>query len=165
MSIFNLLLSLSPFFYLSYFYFFVKKKYNKSISWDISQGLKCYSCKSHLNSFEDLVMEAMLKNKSLDELKGEKLCTPCIRDEKINLVSNNLFSILESRYKRFIILNYKKFMLISISLIILFLVLDIFVRINGFRIFFYTGQTLQLIYWYSFIYRWKITSIKKPNQD
>lgn len=164
MVIFNFVLSMTPFFYLAYFYFYVKKKYDKGITFDISHGMKCYSCKSDIKTFDEIIEESLRKNKKMEDIKGEKLCTSCTRDEKLNLISGNLLSTIRYKYEKFLVTKYNKFIFIFMFLIMTFLILDIFLKMDGFRLFFYLGQLIQLFYWYSFVKRWKLTSIKKPNQ-
>lgn len=168
MEIFNLLLSFSPFFYILYWIFTIKRV-SENISYDINSGYKCYTCKKDIDSFDNRMDRAFKNNLNISELESLNVatrCKSCERDIKLNQLTkpfgfrykliSNLDSFLISKK------NYRKFILISLFTIISFSLLDIIFR--EVKVFFYLGQLFQLIYWLLFIRSYKLTSLKKPNQ-
>ena len=165
-SIFNLLLSISPFIYLAYFYLYIKKKTNKSIEWNLKKGLVCYGCKEDLRSFDDLIKESMKNGISFDEIKEEPMvCTSCSRDSKLDEINGKKITKYKLKYKKFLITGFNKFIWIWLATIVLSLILDgiltFTIEDNKIRVFFYIGQIMQAFYWFSFIEKWKLTTIKE----
>lgn len=165
-----MLISLVPFIYMAYFYFFVKKKWTENINFDLSYGMRCYCCKDRMLTTEDLAKSMMSSNKSMDDIKGLKLCEACERDEQLNKIFDkgrySWSNKSDSKFKRLLISEkYNRLTFIFLSLMIGCMVIDIFdiIYIEGnIRIFFLLGQIFQLSFWYILIKRWKYTAIKKP---
>lgn len=158
-----MLISIIPFFYMAYFYFFVKKKWTKNINFDLSYGMKCYCCKDEIYTMEEFAKNIMVYNKNIEDSKGLKMCNACERDEQLNKIFNEKS---DSKFKRLLISEkYNRLTFIFLGLMVGFMVIDIFdiIYIEGnIRVFFILGQLAQLSFWYILIKRWKYTSIKKP---
>jgi hypothetical protein len=146
-----MLISILPFIYMCYFYFSVKKKYNKDISFDITYGMRCYSCKSEISNLE--AAGGVLK-----------LCDSCERDEQINKVFGRRSSV---KLKKLLVSDKYVRLILTFSLPMIFFmaldILDIFFITDNIRIFFILGQLSQLGFWIIWIKRWKYTAIKNPN--
>jgi hypothetical protein len=154
-----MLISILPFIYMGYFYFSVKKKYNKNISFDITYGMRCYSCKSEISNLEDLA-------KKMFDSKVLKLCDSCERDEQINKVFDRRSSV---KLKKLLVSDkYVRLTSTFLFTMIFFMaldILDIFFIDENIRIFFILGQLSQLGFWIILIKRWKYTAIKKPQSE
>jgi hypothetical protein len=162
---FILLLSITPLIYLIYYWFLTRK--SETISHDIINGYKCYSCKKDIDSFDNRVTKLgyTLSIEEYDELSKPTCCISCKRENKLNQVTKPLgfrYKIISDLDEFLVSDGYKKSIFILLSIIMFCLILDIIFR-EG-RIFFYLGQSIQLFYWILFIRRTKLTSIKKPNQ-
>lgn len=167
MDLFNLLLSLSPIFYILYWIIIIKKK-SESISYDINNGYKCYTCKKNIDSFDERVEKlgkSIMTNEDFEKLNTPTRCKSCERDIRLNHLTKPFgfrYKLIADLDKFLISKGYRKFMFISLFIIVSCLLLDIIFR-DG-RVFFYLGQLAQLIYWILFIRSYKLTTIKKPNQ-
>lgn len=165
---FNLLLSISPLLYMLYWFLSTRKSEN--ISYDIKMGYKCYVCKSDIDSFDNR-MNQLGKNIMTKEhylsLNKPVCCKPCKRENKLNQLTKRFgfrYKIIADLDRFLLSEKYQKFIWISLSIIVSFLILDLFL-LREWRPFFYIGQSIQLIYWIFFIRRQKLTTIKKPNQN
>lgn len=158
-SVISTLYSIVPFIFIVYYFLQMRKR--KNILSDISMGLKCYSCKSNIISYESFINSKMPIT-NLSDLKGEpNLCLSCQRDSKIDLVFNNNKI---TKFDKFLISEkYSIYQRILLSLIIAFVIIDflfkIFLQINYFS---FLSPTLNIIFWYFMIKRMKLTTIKKP---
>lgn len=160
-SLISTLYSIVPFIFIVYYFLQMRKR--ESILSDINMGLKCYSCKSDIISYEDFIISNMKPPvTNLDDLKGEpSICLSCERDSKINLLFNNSKI---SKFDKFLISEkYSTYQRILLSLIVAFVVIDIFFKfwpkINYFS---FVSPTLNIVFWYFMIKRMKLTTIKKP---
>lgn len=163
---FNILLSLSPTIYMLYWFFKIRKK-SESINCDINSGYKCYGCKKDLDSFEDRVsriVQGGLSVSDLEKLDKPIRCKSCERDIKLNHLTKKFgfrYKLMANIDKFLISGKYERFIWISLSIIMSYLILDMFF-LREWRVFFYLGQLCQLIYWMLFIRRYKLTTIKNP---
>lgn len=158
-----MLISIIPFFYMAYFYFFVKKKWSENISFDLSYGMRCYCCKDEISTMEDLAKNMFNSKKSMEDAKELKLCDACKRNEQLNKIFNKKS---DSKFKRLLISDkYNRLTAIFLILMVSCMaidVLDIIYIEDNIRYFFLLGQIFQLIFWYILVKRWKYTAIKKP---
>jgi hypothetical protein len=172
------LISLSTLLLIGVFYFLNKKNKNrKNISFDVKQGIRCYSCKEEIFDESNIQTDIQRETQRLNRLhsayarlmldsKSEDIhmCTSCNRDNQIE----GLF------HKRFISLNsIKKFLYSRKSNIILWiytfimittLVLDIIdytSHKDSLRIFFYIYNSTIFLYWGILFYRSKLEYIDK----
>jgi hypothetical protein len=158
-----MLISLVPFIYMAYFYFFVKKKWTENINFDLSYGMRCYCCKDRMLTTEELAKSMFSSDKSMEDTKGLKLCEACERDEQLNKIFDKKS---DSKFKRLLISEkYNRLTTIFLVLMVSCIAIDILdiIYIEGnIRYFFLLGQVFQLSFWYILIKRWKYTAIKKP---
>jgi len=158
-----MLISLVPFIYMAYFYFFVKKKWTENINFDLSYGMRCYCCKDRMLTTEELAKSMFSSDKSMEDAKGLKLCEACERDEQLNKIFDKKS---DSKFKRLLISEkYNRLTTIFLVLMVSCIAIDILdiIYIEGnIRYFFLLGQVFQLSFWYILIKRWKYTAIKKP---
>lgn len=160
-SLLSTIYSLVPFFLIGYYLFQMKKR--KNLQSDITMGLKCYSCKEDIMSYQDFILENINthQNINLSDLEGNpKICQSCERDNRINI----LFGRKTNKLNRFLIshkyLIYQKYLLIFMFF---FIFIDISFRIFlDIKYFSFLSPTINLIFWYFMIKRMKITTIKKP---
>ena len=140
---------LTPFLFIIY-HFFSKRK-RLSISYDISYGLKCYSCKGDL---EDIT----------PKIKNIKICKICNRDEKLNSLSNKININL---IKRFLLSEISdKVQNIFLLLSIIFIFIDaLLIYKYDIRWFWIFNSISNLIFWSIFFLRYYITTIKKPSNN
>lgn len=163
-SLLSTLYSLVPFLFIGYYFYQMRKREN--IQSDINMGLKCYSCKEDIISYEDFILEKIsgLSNPNLNDIKGEpRICQSCERDNRINL----LFGKKINKLDRFLIsdkyLLYQKYLL---GAIIGFVVIDlVFNFILDIKYLSFLSPTVNCIFWYFMIKRMKITTIKKPAKN
>ena len=158
-----ILLCLIPLSYMVYFFFRIKKKYNKSISFDITHGLRCYCCKSDLMKFEDLMFNAAKNDgKFSPEIK---ICTSCNREEKLNYLDGKIIN--KNKFKRLLLSNKgNKIQYLLLIIMFIFLILDIVFTISGStRLFFYHSQLFQFLYWIWFVEKFKLTTISEAQKN
>ena len=166
MTIFNLLLSLSPFLFLIYFIISMKKR--EGISYDIKKGYKCYSCKEDIESFDDRVQKlsnGQITSDEMTALEKLSLCKSCERDIKLNqLTSDGFIHNIKHKIDEYLLTEKSnKMPLIFILTFIPLITLDMFF-LREYRLFFYIAHLFQITYWILFIRKHNLISIKKPNQ-
>jgi len=150
-----------------YWFLFIKRN-SESINWDINKGYKCYTCKKDVDSFDERfnrVGQSIFTPDDFNNLETPVRCTSCKREIALNQLTKKFgfrYRLLANLDTYLVKGNYTRFMFISLSIIMACLILDLFFR-EG-RVFFYIGQLAQLIYWIIFIRKYKLTTIKKPNQ-
>lgn len=160
-SLLSTLYSLVPFFFIGYYFYQMRKSEN--IQSDITMGLKCYSCKEDIISYQDFILEniSILSNSNLDDIKGEpRICQSCERDNRINL----LFGKKINKLDIFLISDkysvYQKYLLGAIiGFVIIDLVFKFFLDIKYIS---FLSPTINCIFWYLMIKRMRIITIKKP---
>ena len=74
-------------------------KRRKNITWDVKQGVRCYSCKTDM--IEDLGLDQVKKFEKLMEIHDKysmdpkredfKLCVSCNRDDKLEGITSHKF--------------------------------------------------------------------------
>lgn len=158
-SLLSTIYSLVPFFLIGYYFFQMRNR--KNIQSDITMGLKCYSCKEDIISYEDFILVKMnIPNMRVSDLKGEpNICQSCERDNRIDI----LFGKKINRLDKFLISDryfiYQKYLLTAI---ITFVVLDlIFKFLLDINYLSFLSPTVNCIFWYLMIKRMKMTTIKK----
>lgn len=156
-----LLITLFPFIFILYNYFFFKKR--ESISFGIKHGLNCYSCKSAISTLEDLVNSGF--SPFSDENKEAKLCKSCERDEKLCSLTDSK-SVNKTSFKRFLISDKsKKLQSIFLYLGIFFIIIDLIFRLAfDFRYFVIITSLFNSLFWLLFIGRNYVTTIKSDKQ-
>lgn len=152
-SFFFTLLSFSVMIVISYLTYRLHKK-KTLITFDVQQGIKCYSCKQDiiledgpdkLNQLSNIFTRVSQNEKSQDF----KMCTSCSRDEKLqDLTSkffikknhiNNLKKILYSK-------KYERTFFLLLFLLILGHVVDFLIR-NYFNLRTPFGSLFTILYW------------------
>lgn len=158
-SILSTIYSLVPFFFIGYYFYQMRKREN--IKSDITMGLKCYSCKEDIISYQDFILEKMnTPNVDVFDLKGEpRICQSCERDKRINLLFGGKINKLDN----FLISNnyliYQKYLLTAIiGFVVIDLVFKLFLDIKYLS---FLSPTVNCIFWYFMIKRMRITTIKK----
>jgi hypothetical protein len=148
----SLLLSLTPFIFISYYFYLLKK--TKFITFDLKLGKNCYSCKDEIDLDNNELIDILLQEK-----KNYRLCKACQREEKLyGLLNKNKTSIL-NKFKLHLIDNesFKDKSKIAIFLMVLLFVVDILLKIvYDIKWFSYVYNTYITIYWSFFIYRHKL---------
>lgn len=137
----------------------------ENIQSDITMGLKCYSCKEDIISYQDFILEKMnTPNVDVSDLKGEpRICQSCERDKRINLLFGGKINKLDNFLISDKYLIYQKYLLTAI---IGFVVIDlIFQLFLGIKYLSFLSPTFNCIFWYFMIKRMRITTIKKPAKN
>ena len=159
------------------FYFFLnrKNKDRKNISWDVKQGVRCYSCKEEIFDESNIQTEIQREWQKLNKLrsifdridinsKSEDLhmCTSCNRDNQIEgLINKRLISVnsikkyLYSRKFNRILWGYTILMITTLTLDIV----DYTTNKDSLRIFFYIYNLTIYCYWTIIIYKNKLEYI------
>jgi DNA-directed RNA polymerase subunit N (RpoN/RPB10) len=153
--------SIIPVLFVVYYIFLFRKR--KSIEFEIGVGMNCYSCgtvlKTKSDYYRELINSGSLKNNNYT------LCVSCHRNDIINKLINSL------KYKIFVntnkfVLSKRSFLLsriflyVMMCLSVIYLMLSIWGIINHHLIL--ISNILSFIFWVYMLYRFKISSIKKP---
>jgi hypothetical protein len=144
---------------------FYKKR--KNISWDVKQGVRCYSCKTDIVEKSDLdysekldklrdIYERFLKNPKREDFK---LCVSCNRDDKLEgITSHKLFN--GNRLNKIKKLLYSKkcdkVQMIMLILMIVFQVIDGLIK-HYFHIRTMIGSLYTIFYWFIWYYKMSLT--------
>ena len=152
----SFLFTLIPFIFIVYYIFIVRK--SKYVSYDLKSGEICYSCKEKMEIKQLEILENLLNNKN-----NYRLCQSCKRDEKLDEIVNHSKLSKLNRFKLYLISDsYNKLFKISITLLLIFCIVDITLKtvfdIKGFSYFY---NTFLVCYWLLLIYRHKLISVKK----
>lgn len=143
-------------------YFWIYKG-RDNVNFDITRGIRCYSCKSELRTRDDYFMNKIMNNSwDISDDKPIK-CKVCIRDEKIKSITNKKILNLTYKLDKFIISDkFKKFQYFFLSSIIISLFIDIFLTFSyDIKYFSVITNSSNIIYWLLVTRRLKITTIKK----
>ena len=160
-------------------YFFINRRYKdkKNISWDVKQGIRCYSCKEEIFDESNIQTELQRETQRLNKLrsifvrtsdnpKSEDLhmCTSCNRDNQIEgLIHKKLISLnsikkyLYSRKSNTIIWVYTFLMITTLTLDII----DYTHNKDSLRILFYFYNFIIYCYWIILFYKNKLDHIDK----
>ena len=161
------------------FYFFINRRYKdkKNISWDVKQGIRCYSCKEEIFDESNIQTELQRETQRLNKLrsifvrtsdnpKSEDLhmCTSCNRDNQIEgLIHKKLISLnsikkyLYSRKSNTILWVYTFLMITTLTLDII----DDTRNKDSLRILFYFYNFIIYCYWIILFYKNKLDHIDK----
>jgi hypothetical protein len=172
------LISLSTILLMGVYYFLNRKNKNrKNISWEVKQGVRCYSCKEEIFNESNIQTELQRETQRLNKLrnifdrididpKSEDLhmCTSCNRDNQIEgLINKRLISLnsiknyLYSRKFNRILWGYTIFMITTLILDIL----DYTTNKDSLRIFFYLYNFTIYCYWGILFYKTRLEYIDK----
>lgn len=172
------LISLSTLLLIGVFYFLNKKNKNrKNISFDVKQGIRCYSCKEEIFDESNIQTDIQRETQRLNRLhsayarlmldsKSEDIhmCTSCNRDNQIEGLIHKRFISLNS-IKKFLYSRKSNIILwIYTFIMITTLVLDIIdytSHKDSLRIFFYIYNSTIFLYWGILFYRSKLEYIDK----
>ena len=160
-------------------YFFINRRYKdkKNISWDVKQGIRCYSCKEEIFDESNIQTELQRETQRLNKLrsifvrtsdnpKSEDLhmCTSCNRDNQIEgLIHKKLISLnsikkyLYSRKSNTILWVYTFLMITTLTLDII----DYTHNEDSLRILFYFYNFIIYCYWIILFYKNKLDHIDK----
>ncbi len=139
----------------------------KNISWDVKQGVRCYSCKTDM--IEDLGLDEVKKFEKLMEIherfsknpKSEdfQLCVSCNRDDKLEgITSHKLFNGHRLNKLKKLLYSKKcdKVQMIMLILMIIFQVIDGLIR-HYFHIRTMIGSLYTIFYWCVWYYKMSLT--------
>ena len=152
-------------------------KDKKNISWDVKQGIRCYSCKEKIFDESNIQTELQRETQRLNKLrsifvrtsdnpKSEDLhmCTSCNRDNQIEgLIHKKLISLnsikkyLYSRKSNTILWVYTFLMITTLTLDII----DYTHNKDSLRILFYFYNFIIYCYWIIVFYKNKLDHIDK----
>jgi hypothetical protein len=160
-------------------YFFINRRYKdkKNISWDVKQGIRCYSCKEEIFDESNIQTELQRETQRLNKLrsifvrtsdnpKSEDLhmCTSCNRDNQIEgLIHKKLISLnsikkyLYSRKSNTILWVYTFLMITTLTLDII----DYTHNKDSLRILFYCYNFIIYCYWTILFYRTRLEYMDK----
>lgn len=158
-----------------YFLLNRKNKNRKNISFDVKQGVRCYSCKEEIFDESNIQTEIQRETQRLNKLrdiferlnrnpKSENIhmCTSCNRDNQIEGLIHKRFISLNSIKKYLYSRKSNRILWIYIILMITTLTLDILdytSNKDSLRIFFYIYNSAIFIYWGLLFYRTKLEYI------
>lgn len=178
LSLIRTIISLSTLLLMGFYYFLNRKNKNrKNISWEVKQGVRCYSCKEEIFNESNIQTELQRETQRLNKLrnifdrvnenpKSEDLhmCTSCNRDNQIEgLINKRLISLnsiknyLYSRKFNRILWGYTIFMITTLTLDIL----DYTTNKDSLRIFFYLYNFTIYCYWGILFYKTRLEYIDK----
>ena len=142
-------------------------KRRKNISWDVKQGVRCYSCKTDMIEESDLdyseKYDKLMKiyERASKDPKSEdfQLCVSCNRDDKLEGITshkffngNRLNKIKKLLYSR----KCDKVQMIMIVLMIVFQVIDGLIK-HYFHIHTMIGSLYTIFYWFVWYYKMSLT--------
>jgi hypothetical protein len=172
------LISLSTLLLMGVYYFLNRKNKNrKNISFDVKQGIRCYSCKEEIFDESNIQTDIQRETQRLNRLhsaygrlmldsKSEDLhmCTSCNRDNQIEGLINKRFislnsikNYLYSRKFNRILWGYTILMITTLTLDIL----DYTTNKDSLRIFFYLYNFTIYCYWGILFYKTRLEYIDK----
>jgi hypothetical protein len=138
-------------------------KRRKNISWDVKQGVRCYSCKIDMISSDldyfDKLMEVHDKYSKDPKREDFNLCVSCNRDDKLEGITshkffngNRLNKIKKLLYSR----KCDRAQMIMIVLMIVFQVIDGLIK-HYFHIHTMIGSLYTIFYWFVWYYKMSLT--------
>jgi hypothetical protein len=142
-------------------------KKRKNISWDVKQGVRCYSCKTDMIEESDLdYSEKLDKLKNIYEraLKDTKiehfeLCASCNRDDKLEGITSHKFfngNRLNKIKKLLYSKKCDKVQAIMLLIMIVFQVIDGLIK-HYFHICTMIGSLYTIFYWSVWYYKMSLT--------
>ncbi len=172
------LISLSTLLVIGIFFFLNRKNKNrKNISFDVKQGIRCYSCKEEIFDESNIQTDIQRETQRLNRLhsvfdrlnqdpKSENIhmCTSCNRDNQIEGLIHKRFISLNSIKKFLYSHKSNRILWIYTITMITTLVLDIVdytTNKDSLRIFFYIYNSTIFFYWGLLFYRTKLEYIEK----
>jgi uncharacterized protein YpmB len=142
-------------------------KRRKNISWDVKQGVRCYSCKTDM--IEDLGLDEVKKFEKLMEIHDKyskdpkredfKLCVSCNRDDKLEGITSHKFfngNRLNKIKKLLYSKKCDKVQIIMLILMIVFQVIDGLIK-HYFHIRTMIGSLYTIFYWCVWYYKMSLT--------
>lgn len=152
----SLLFSITPFIFILYYFRATSK--TKYVNSDMKFGKICYSCKEELEIEKDKYYDNLLNSK-----EDYTLCTSCKRDSKLDEIINHSKLSRVNRFKLYLIGDsYNKLFKVLISLMIIFCITDVILKVKfGIKGFSYFYNSFLVLYWVLMIYRHKAISVKK----
>jgi len=160
-----------------YFFLNRKNKNRKNISFDVKQGIRCYSCKEEIFDESNIQTDIQREWQRLNRLqvvfdrlnlnpKSENIhmCTSCNRDNQIEDLIHKRFISLNSIKKYLYSSKSTRILWIYTIFMITTLVLDILdytTNKDSLRIFFYIYNSTIFFYWGLLFYRTKLEYIDK----
>ncbi len=178
LSAFRALISLSTLLVMGIYFFLNRKNKNrKNISFDVKQGIRCYSCKEEIFDESNIQNEIQREWQKINRLqvvfnrlnlnpKSENIhmCTSCNRDNQIEGLIHKRFISLNSIKKYLYSSKSNRILWIYTIFMITTLVLDIVdytTNKDSLRIFFYIYNSTIFFYWGLLFYRTKLEYIDK----
>lgn len=140
-------------------FFLFKKRVN--VTWDVKQGIRCYSCKidltENLDTQEKLDKLEEIYKKAIKDPKREDfhLCTSCNRDDKLEGITSHKFfngNRLNKIKKLLYSKKSDKVQIIMLLLMIVFQVIDGLIRYY-FHIHTMIGSLYTIFYWFVWYYK------------
>lgn len=142
-------------------------KKRKNISWDVKQGVRCYSCKIDMIEESDLdYSEKLDKLKNIYErytkdpkTENFQLCVSCNRDDKLEGITSHKFfngNRLNKIKKLLYSKKCDKVQVIMLLLMIVFQVIDGLIK-HYFHICTMIGSLYTIFYWSVWYYKMSLT--------
>ena len=146
-------------------YRFSKKR--KNISWDVKQGVRCYSCKTDMIEESDLdyseKYDKLMKiyERASKDPKSEdfQLCVSCNRDDKLEGITSHKFfngNRLNKIKKLLYSKKSDKVQIIMLLLMILFQAIDSLIR-HYYNIHTMIGSIYTIFYWSCWYYKMSLS--------
>lgn len=142
-------------------------KRRKNISWDVKQGVRCYSCKTDM--IEDLGLDELKKFDKLMEIHDKyskdpkredfQLCVSCNREDKLEGITSHKFfngHMLNKLKKLLYSRKCDTIQIIMLILMIVFHVIDGLIR-HYFHIYTMIGSLYTIFYWVVWYYKAKLS--------
>jgi hypothetical protein len=146
---------------------FTLYKKRKNISWDVKQGVRCYSCKTDM--IEDLGLDELKKFDKLIQIHDKyssdpnredfQLCVSCNRDDKLEGITSHKFfngNRLNKIKKLLYSKKSDKVQTIMIVLMIVFHVIDGLIK-HYFHIHTMIGSLYTIFYWIVWYYKMSLS--------
>ncbi len=143
-------------------FYFRRSKKTQNIAFDITKGVRCFSCKEKLVD-GDAYYDLLYLKLGQDNLEA---CQCCKRDESIDLLIGNKKRLLLNKFKKFLISDKSKIVTIGLlyslgGALILSLVLQFTMNISMFGL----SNFINILYWVIMIYKQEISSIEKEKHE
>lgn len=144
-------------------YILFKKR--KNVSWDVKQGIRCYSCKvdltENLDTQEKYDKLDEIYKKAVKDPKREDfhLCVSCNRDDKLEGITSHKFfngNRLNKVKKLLYSKKSDKVQIIMLLLMILFQVIDSLIR-HYYNIHTMIGSLYTIFYWSCWYYKMSLS--------
>lgn len=140
-------------------------KKRKNISWDVKQGVRCYSCKKDLledlseKDRNDKLMNVYEKASKDPKNEDFHLCVSCNRDDKLEgITSHKFFNVHRLNKLKKLLYSRKsdKIQMIMIILMIVFQVIDGLIK-HYFKIHTMIGSLYTIFYWFIWYYKMRLS--------